>query len=135
MRPRNVFFSEMGKQVDKCARQRKCRPKVEDSDEDKRKNEPRSHSETPSESSGSTCSIIFSRNSKCGDRLLEPFMNTWPRVVSDQLTEPIEQKNETHFGLVRSHPLHNVKCVETQITHRNREEDATLALTNEAEVV
>ena len=49
----------MGKQVDKCARQRKCRPKVEDSDEDKRKTELRSHSETPSESSGSTCSIIF----------------------------------------------------------------------------
>ena len=62
-----------------------------ETNENRRKNELRSHSETPSGGFGSTCSIIFSRNSKCGDRLLEPFMKTWPRVVSDPLTKLMER--------------------------------------------
>ena len=59
--------------------------------ETQEKNELLNVSETPSESFGSKCSIIFSRNSKCGGRLLEPFMKRWPRVVSDPLTELMEQ--------------------------------------------
>ena len=64
---------------------------VERAKSDKGKIELPNVCEALSEGLGSKCSIIFSRNSKCGDRLLEPFMNIWPRVVSDPLTELMEQ--------------------------------------------
>ena len=69
--------------------------KVEQAKSDKGEIELPNVREALSEGLGSKCSTIFSRNSKCGDRLPEPFIKRWPKVVSDPLTELMEQLPST----------------------------------------